>query len=133
MDLKPTSQHTFNRAAMETLDESIKICEQRAGEYLDSWSLENLRTPYLDSIMHYPDLIRGPMPLKKWDAFRRLIIMASMCDIKLSRMSGPFREDTYIDLNNYNSAFCSLRKEYEQLIKNDNSNVITKSIDDYHT
>lgn len=132
MNDKPTSQHTFNVAAMETLNESIKICEQRAGEYLDSWSLENLRTPYLDSIWNR--LFPMSEEFKFPKAIKRLIIMASMCDIKLSRMSGSFREDTYIDLNNYNSAFCALRKEYEQLIKNDNnSNTISTAVGDFHT
>lgn len=99
--------HTFNIAAKETMDKSIAICEQRAGEYLDSWSLENLKTPYLDSIL-------SQFNLEKSHELKRLIIMASMCDIKISRMAGPFKEDTYIDLNNYNSAFCSLRKQYEE-------------------
>lgn len=110
---------------METLNESIKICEQRAGEYLDSWSLENLRTPYLDSLQYH---ISRCSNITCYPLLKRLIIMASMCDIKLSRMSGPFKEDTYIDLNNYNSAFCALRKECEQLLKNDNnSNTITST------
>ncbi len=101
-----TTLHTFNRAAKETMDKSIAICEQRAGEYQDSWDLANLRTPYLDSLLE-----RTASPQLK-----RLLIMASMCDIKLSRMGGPFKEDTYIDLNNYNSAFCTLRREYEELL-----------------
>lgn len=95
---------------------SNAICDQRAGEYQDSWALENLRTPYLDSILYTTDVVR----LRNCDdggkAFKRLVIMAAMCDIKLSRMGGPFKEDTYIDLNNYNSAFCTLRREFEELL-----------------
>jgi hypothetical protein len=112
-----TQTHTFNKAALETINKAIGICNQRADEYLDSWCIENLRTPYLDSLQ--PLIIefysgRISQDILTFARLKRLIIMASMCDIKLSRMSGPFKEDTYIDLTNYNGAFCTLRKEFEK-------------------
>lgn len=107
MSNKSNSQHTFNRAAMETLNESIKICEQRAGEYLDSWSLENLQTVFLDIVLR-------ELKIELSKKAKRLLVMAGISDIKLSRMAGPFKSDNHIDLNNYNSAFCSLLKEYKK-------------------
>ena len=102
--------HTFNRAAKETMDKSIAICEQRAEEYQDSWDLNNLQVVYLRSTLRSFGITLEPIQ-------ERLLVMASMNDIKLSRMTGPFKEDNHIDLNNYNSAYCTLRREYEDLQK----------------
>lgn len=98
-------KHVFNSAANETLAKSSQICEQRAGEYLDSWALENQQSVYLD-------IIARELGLMLTKEQKRLVVMASLCDIKLSRMTGPFKEDNHVDLNNYNSAFCSLLQWY---------------------
>lgn len=105
--------HTFNRAAIATIKEAIAICEQRGGEYQDSWSIVNLRTHWLDNLLRdHPSPAQGME--KEW---RRLIVLASMIDIKISRLGGPWKEDTAIDLINYVGAYTGLRREYDVAIK----------------
>jgi hypothetical protein len=126
MDVKQPlhAQHTFNRAAMATLNESVNVCDQRAGEYLDSWNLDNLQTVFLDIVLR-----ETAIHLTK--AAKRLLIMAAMNDIKLSRMTGPFKPDSHIDLNNYNSAFCSLMKEYKHDLNSNSTKPNTNLVDPY--
>ncbi len=103
-DHKPT----FTRAALETLDECRAIVDQRGTEYLDSWSLANLSSPFLDNMLK-----TFGVELSKEQ--KRLVIMAALCDVKLSRLVGPFKKDTVVDLVNYSSALSSLFEEYSSM------------------
>lgn len=99
--------HTFNRAALTTIGRATAICNQRADEYKDSWDLANLRMVFLDAIL-------DRFGVKLTPEQKRLVIMSSLCDVKLSRVAGPFKTDTYDDNINYTGALCELRREWEE-------------------
>lgn len=106
----PIATHTFNRSADATIKKASEISSQRAGEYYDSWSLDNLMTPWLDNLLKaYPTPPKG---LERH--YKRLVIMASMIDIKLSRLGGPWKEDTAVDSINYIAAYAQLRSEFDR-------------------
>lgn len=107
-DVASTHKHTFNRAAETTLARADKISNQRAGEYHDSWGLENLQTPYLDNLLR--DFPAAPKQYAR--EYKRLVVMSSMIDIKISRMGGGWKDDTCLDLINYVAAYCQLRNEF---------------------
>lgn len=106
-----TATHTFNRAADDMISRANAISHGRAGEYSDSWSLENLQTPWLDNLLR--SHTNPPEFLQR--QFKRLVIMASMLDIKLSRLAGPWKDDTAIDSINYLAAYAGLRNEFEDM------------------
>jgi hypothetical protein len=97
---------TFTKAALETLDECRAIVDQRAGEYEDSWATANQVTPFLDNMLKTFNVT-----LTKEQ--KRLVLLASMCDVKVSRLVGPFKTDTVVDLINYSAALASLHDEYK--------------------
>lgn len=105
----PSSTHTFNRAAERTIADAMAISNQRAGEYHDSWSLQNLKTPFIDNLLRdYP-----VCPVNQDEReYKRLVVMASMVDIKVSRMGGGWKKDTSIDMINYVAAYCELREQF---------------------
>lgn len=105
-------KHTFNRAVEETFTRASSISNQRAGEYSDSWSLDNLRTPWVDNLM--ADHPTPPLPLLAH--YKRLLIMAAMLDIKLSRLAGGWKDDTALDSLNYLAAYTQLRNEFEERV-----------------
>src|SRR6266851_2719068 len=94
-DKKPT----FNYWVDTILGEAISISNQRGDEYGDSWALENMHTPVLDNILKM-DYKLGSDPLMD-KRYKRLIVIASMIDVKGSRWLGPFKEDTPVDSINY--------------------------------
>lgn len=98
----------FNEAAIVTLDKSRAVCEQRGNEYQDSWSLENLKTPNLDMVLRHLQQTFTPEE-------KRLLVIASLCDVKLSRLVGGYKSDTYEDAINY---FAALRTWMEQYLAN---------------
>ena len=108
------AKHTFNRAVDETVSRASSISNQRAGEYSDSWSLDNLRTPWVDNLL--ADHPLGNVPTHYMPHFKRLLIMASMLDIKLSRLAGGWKDDTALDSLNYLAAYTQLRNEFESFI-----------------
>lgn len=117
-DEKPStvSTHTFNRAAERTIADAMAVSAQRAGEYHDSWSINNLTTPFLDNLLRdFPICPQGASERE----YKRLIIMASMIDIKISRMSGGWKKDTSIDLINYEAAYCELRENFGEKARNE--------------
>lgn len=105
----PSATHTFNRAAERTIADAMAISNQRAGEYHDSWSLQNLKTPFIDNLLRdYP-----VCPINQDEReYKRLVVMASMVDIKVSRMGGGWKKDTSIDMINYVAAYCELREQF---------------------
>lgn len=108
--MPPVNTHTFNRSVDETIKTALAISNQRGGEYSDSWSLENLQTPFLTNLLtNCP-----PTPSMVTPEFKRLVIMASMIDVKVSRLGGPWKDDTALDLINYIAAYTSLRRQHER-------------------
>lgn len=103
-------KHTFNKAADNTIARANSISSQRAGEYNDSWSLEQLNTPWLDNLMRdFPST-----PVMHEREYKRLIVMASMIDIKISRLGGGWKDDTPLDLINYIAAYTDLRNKFNE-------------------
>jgi hypothetical protein len=103
----PAPKAVFNAAAEAVLAECSAICTQRGGEYRDSWHLDNQQVPFLD---HVHREIGHGMPFSPEE--KRLIVMASIADVKISRLAGAFKRDTYVDLINYVAALCSLLERY---------------------
>jgi len=106
---------TFNAAAEETLAKALEICTQRGTEYQDSWATENLKTPFLDNLV----AALRPQVDSRGEVFyssaeKRLIVLASLCDVKLSRLTGAYKEDTAVDLINYVAAYNALRLAYDE-------------------
>lgn len=89
---------TFETFALETLNKATAIYNERGAQYADSWDLAVLQTPFtnlvVDCAAHYDVL-----------AYKRLLACAALCDVKLSRIGGGFKEDTFIDLINYIAFF----------------------------
>lgn len=112
-DAEPARQHVFNRSAEETITKAMQISNCRAGQYRDSWALENLKTPWLDELLNSHPSGVGPSHLE----WKRLVIMASMLDIKLSRLGGGYKEDTAIDTINYLAAYNTLRARFDEKAK----------------
>lgn len=99
------AHHTFNRCVNTVLKRAIEISDQRGGEYLDTWALENVHTPFGDHV----DGFRSTCPSDEW---KRLRTLAALIDVKISRMGGPWKDDTTLDLINYLAAFTQLANEY---------------------
>lgn len=99
---------TFNRCVDTTLAKCSAISDQRGGEYEDSWALKNVFTPFGD---HVDRIRRGGAFDLSW---KRLRALAALIDVKISRMLGPWKEDTAIDMINYLAAFTQLMNEYEE-------------------
>jgi hypothetical protein len=96
----------FNSAAIETLDKAKAVCIQRGEEYQDTWSLDNLKTVFLDTALKELSVL-SLTPEEK-----RLLVIASLCDVKLSRLIGEFKSDTFEDAINYIAAFRTWLEEY---------------------
>lgn len=107
MSQAETQRNTFQRAVSVTLKECQEIIQQRGTEYLDSWAIENLRMPFLD---HTLAALKGHEGTPEG---KRLIATATLCDIKLARLLGPWKRDTVVDLINYAAAYAALRDVYD--------------------
>lgn len=105
------STTAFVRAARTTINESLEIMSQRESEYMDSWAIENLHAPVLTNFMKdHPTPKAGHE--KQWI---RLIAMASIVDVKLSRLTGRWKHDTGVDFLPYTAAYTNFRKTYDKL------------------
>jgi len=104
---RPVEQHAFNRASGATLERALAISNQRGGEYLDSWHVDNQVTTFLNHVLALP-MVPGHER-----EYKRLLMVAALCDAKDSRMSGPWKADTIDDGINYRGAFAAWREEYE--------------------
>lgn len=107
----PVTKHAFNAACETTLGRCLNIGAQRGGEYLDSWAVENQVTTFLNHVLALPVL-----PDHERE-YKRLLMVAALCDVKGSRLSGPWKTDTTDDFINYAGAFTSWRDEYEDFIR----------------
>lgn len=112
------SKAAFNAAVNKTLYNALAVSDQRGGEYSDSWALENQQTSFLDMVL-------DAIGKKQQDASavyiannaftrqeKRLIMVASLCDVKVSRMLGGFKADTLDDLINYTAALRTWLADY---------------------
>ena len=104
-------KHAFNKAAKAAMNAANTTGNQRAGEYKDSWATENLSTPFLDATLRA--IFRGEDINLIAPEEKRLLVIASMVDVKLSRLPGGYKADTYIDLLNYIAALTTWMGEYQ--------------------
>lgn len=95
----------FNAACEDTLEACLAVSTQRGDEYADSWALENQATRFLDLVLRE---IGGDRSAEA----KRLLMVASLCDVKISRTLGPYKSDTFDDLINYLAALRSWLQEY---------------------
>lgn len=101
----------FNDACVTTLkDKCLPVCEQRGVEYQDSWALDNLKTPFFDQAWAAATGTAANFLSKEE---KRLLVIAALCDVKVSRLVGAFKSDTYEDLINY---VATLRTWFEQYV-----------------
>lgn len=114
---KPSVQrHAFNRAVSTSLGESLEVSDQRAGEYSDTWAVENLTAPRLGSILR--EIAKHQYGGDTIDVAAltpeeiRLIVVASLADVKTSRYLGPWKDDTPADEINYLAALKQWMREY---------------------
>lgn len=108
---EPVAEHAFNRASGTTLRRSLAVSDQRGGEYLDSWHVDNQVTTFIDHVLKLP-VVPG-----REKEYKRLLMAASLVDVKDSRMGGPWKLDTVDDGINYRGAFASWREEYEGFLR----------------
>lgn len=101
----PKRRPVFENAVDIVLSEALAIATQRGGEYQDSWHVANVRTTFLDHVLREIGTTSTPEQ-------KRLVIMASLVDVKMSRLCGPYKRDTYIDAINYLACLCHLMDEY---------------------
>lgn len=94
----------FRDRAQTSLNKAGEILEQRGEEYADSWG--DPVTTYIDAVLR-----EIPSPVTKEE--KRILSLASLCDVKLSRVrSGGFKQDSFYDHMNYEGAFVEAMTEY---------------------
>ncbi len=99
-------KQAFNLAADATFAEAQAIHGQRGTEYSDSWALGNVHAPVLKMSLRE---IFGfdPTPEEL-----RVIMAASLVDVKDSRYLGGWKKDTALDGLNYRAAHAAWLTEY---------------------
>lgn len=104
--INTTPKAAFNAAVDTVLEGALKVSDQRGGEYGDTWSLKNQHTPFLDAVL--TQIGRGKNAYIASNAYsteeKRLIMVACLCDVKISRLIGGYKDDTIDDLINYAAA-----------------------------
>lgn len=113
---------TFPQSADATIEKVRATYATREGEYGDSWATKNQVHTFLDATLKsISDRGVGA------DAFspeeKRLIALSSMVDVKMTRMVGPYKEDTIVDLIAYLAVYNELRSQYEAAKSSDRGRV----------
>jgi hypothetical protein len=97
----------FNAAVDDVLGSAIAVSNQRGATYSDSWKLENVKTTFLDAVLRETEGDEGVEA-------KRLMIVASLCDVKVSRFGGTWHDDNGIDLINYMAALTKWMRDYRE-------------------
>ena len=105
----PVEEHAFNAAVKSSFAEASAICDERAGQYGDSWAVDNMRGGYLEATLALPQ------PARLRLEFIRLARCATMIDLKDQRPIG--KQDTLLDKLNYEAAYAQWRAEYELALR----------------
>lgn len=101
----------FNAAVDSTLGRALMVSNERGGEYGDTWALENQQTRFLDMVLNEIDSTAFSTKTLSREE-KRLIMVACLCDVKVSRMLGGFKGDTLDDLINYSAALRGWLADY---------------------
>jgi len=120
----PSGKHAFNAASETTLRRALDVSNQRGGEYLDSWHVDNQVSTFIDHVLGLlgPDAL-ARIPAGRVREFKRLVMVASLIDVKDSRMGGPWKLDTVDDGINYRGAFATWREEFAGFVERTKSRV----------
>lgn len=97
----------FQEGADRELELVKGIYGQRGEEYRDSWHLDNINPVFTQQALE-------EMGLDITIEEIRLLWAATMCDVKLSRLIGPWKFDTVQDEIAYLAFFTSLMREYKK-------------------
>lgn len=95
-------QMWFDKAMQTVLGSALETATQRGVEYADSWALVSQHTPHIDMVINHLIDLDARFLQRKYA--KRILMLASLCDVKLSRLGGGFKEDTLVDLVNYQAA-----------------------------
>jgi len=109
------SKGWFNDATTEIQAEVTAVMEQRGGEYCDSWGqgeFHNTWQAVKDCVSNWGLILINAKARK---IAVRMVALAAMVDVKIARMGGGYKEDTFIDLNNYNLGLVKARREFKQM------------------
>lgn len=98
MDETAKKKPTFESFADATLAKVRATYGQRGVEYADSWNIETFHSPFTDLVIQQNANTKSGLTNA---GLKRLLAAAALCDVKLSRMSGGYKEDTLIDLIAY--------------------------------
>ena len=101
--------HAFNRAVDTTMRRRKALSDQRGGEYRDTWARANVKTAFLDAALDAVRVRGSSLSVEE----KRLLIVAALCDVKVSRLIGGYKDDTLLDLGNYLDAFAEWMREYD--------------------
>jgi hypothetical protein len=96
---------TFDDNLLAEIKECAALGVGRGGEYEDSWAIENMVRVFTDCVLRITGNDRG-------DEAVRLLQLASLCDVKLSRLGGAFKMDTWHDGVNYQLVLAALTRNY---------------------
>ncbi len=102
----PTPKQAFNLAADTTLGRCQTIHQQRGAAYEDTWDLNNVHAPVLRLAL------RETFGFDASPEELRIIMAASLCDVKDSRLIGKWHVDNIDDGINYRAAFAHWMQEY---------------------
>lgn len=102
----PKGKMTFERCADAALDKVHAIYAQRGGEYQDSWATGN-------SCFAVTKATLKRFGIELSADQMRLIQLASLIDVKDSRLQGPWTPDSIVDGLAYRAVYLTLREEFE--------------------
>lgn len=106
----------FNDATTKIQAEVTAVMQQRGGEYCDSWGegrFDNTWQAVKDCVSHWGLIL---IDAKARKIALRMVALSAMVDVKIARMGGGYKEDTFIDLNNYNLGLVEARREFSKII-----------------
>lgn len=107
----------FNDAVNEINGEIMAVMNGRGEQYGDSWGEDgrfvNTRQAYA-AVSHLLNnhIVAG----SEITIAIRLIAIAAMVDVKINRMVGGYKEDTFIDLANYSAGLVKAWREFNHVL-----------------
>jgi hypothetical protein len=106
----PKPKRAFQSLALATLAKCDAILQDRATQYAadqkDGWDLQQFQAPFYEMTVEHIKKSQAPEVV-----CQRAIQAACLCDVKLGRMKGGYKEDTLVDLLSYTAALNSVLHE----------------------
>ena len=98
---------TFEASADETLAVVRAIYAQRGDEYSDTWSIPNQVATFTEATLRRFGISLGADEI-------RLLQLATLIDVKGSRLIGAWKADSVDDAIAYMAVYRALREKYER-------------------